>query len=168
MPIVVTIQTNLVWINYFIIIFCSNYLHRTRVPLCLFLLHIFGYHLIFQTVFQCCRACYPRTEFKYITVVSFEFVCISRHIRTRADKGHVPNKYIPQSWQLIQFIVTQCCSEWSDSGVSGNRHSRTIVVDGHCAEFMAIKEFTIFTDTFLNKKCWSSRHLDFYHDGHND
>ena len=166
MPIVIIIQANLVRINYFIIIFCSNYLHWTRISLCLFFLHIFGYHLIFQTIFQCCRTGYSGAQFEYVTVGSFEFVRISGYIRTRTNKGHVSDKHIPQSWQLVQFIVTQCRSEWSDSGVSRNGYSRTIVIDSHSAEFMAIEEFSVLADTLLNEECWSSRHLNFYHDGY--
>ncbi len=166
MSVVITIQANLVRINYLIVIFCSNYLHRTRISCCLFFIYIFGYHLIFQAIFQCCRAGYSGAKFKYITVITFEFVRIAGYIRTGTDKGHVSDKYIPQTRQFIQFIVTQRCSEWSDSRVSRNGYSRTIVIDGHCAEFMAVEEFPVFTNTFLDEESRTSRHLNFYHDSY--
>ncbi len=97
MSIVVTVQSNLIRINYVVIILCSNYLHWARVSFSLFFLYIFGYHFIFQTVFQRCRTCYSGTELEYITVGTFEFVCISGDIRARANKGHISNQYIPQS-----------------------------------------------------------------------
>ena len=106
MPVIIAVQPHLVRINHTIIILSRNLLHRTLIPFRLLLRHILGNHLILQPVLQCCRPRNTRTQLQHISVRPDQLVSISRHIRPRPHKTHIPDQHIPQPRQLIQFIVT--------------------------------------------------------------
>ena len=58
------------------------------------------------TIFQARRTSYARAQLQHTSVVAFKFVCISRHIRTRTNKTHIPNEHIPQLGKFIELIST--------------------------------------------------------------
>ena len=86
MPIVITVQSDLVRIDYSIIIFGCYYLHRAIIALRLAFCHIFRNHFIFQSILESCGACDARAKFQHIPVFANQFVSISRNIWTRTDK----------------------------------------------------------------------------------
>ena len=81
-----------------------------------------GKQIFFITIFERSRSCDSGTEFKNVSVRTFQLVSITGDIRSRADKTHVANKDIPEFRKFIKLVVSQFGTEWRYTAFAGNRY----------------------------------------------
>ncbi len=79
---------------------------------------------------------------------------VSRHFRTRPDKGHIPCQHINKLWKFVQFSLSQVTAETGDPGIAinGNLLSTGRGVLDHRSELEDIKFATIKADSGLAEK----------------
>ena len=66
-----------------------------------------GKQILFITIFERSWPCDSGTEFKNVSVRTFQLVGITGYIRSRADKTHVADKDIPKFRKFIKLVVPQ-------------------------------------------------------------
>ena len=159
MAIVIAVEANLIRVYHLVIIFSSNHLNRASITLCLFLCHILRNHFILQAILQRSRTRDPRTKLQNIPIISFQFISITRNIRTGTHETHIANQHIPKLRQLINFIMAKLRTKRSDSAITRHRYRRTIMTHHHRAELMALKQFSPLAHSLLNKESRATRHL---------
>lgn len=139
MAIVIAVEANLIRVYHLVIILSSYFLHRASIPFCLFLCHILRNHFILQAILQRSRSRDTWSKLQNIPIISFQFISITRNIRTGTHETHIANQHIPKLRQLINFIMAKLRTKRSDSAITRHRYRRTIMTHHHRAELMALK-----------------------------